>query len=121
GQLGKGGGLKVARGDTFGSAKVAVPAVFEYPGGERRAPVSALRGDLARQPEGGRIELEYVNAGYQLLTGIEIFVVKDPRSRTPDPFPVRVQVGLRRAALDLVAQGVLLAVGARNIVIVERK
>src|SRR5208283_4587530 len=58
--------------------------------------------------------------------GVEELVVKDARGlsgtvRTEDPLLLGVQIGLRRTALDDIAQGFLPAVGLGKIVLVEEE
>ncbi len=76
--------------------------------------------------EGGRIELEDREIGELVVVGIEELVVEDAAGLAgtrlaEDPLLLGVQEGLRRAALDDVAQRLLPAVGLGQIVLVEEK
>ena len=53
------------------------------------------------------------------MIGIEELVVVDLRGFAKDPLPAGLVVGLRRAALDLVAQGVLALIGVGQIGVVQ--
>ena len=73
----------------------------------------------AHQAEAVRVQLEHVHAVMISRTGRNNGSSRCATPLAHDPLAVRPQIGLRGLALDLVAQGVLLAVGARNVVVVE--
>ena len=86
---------------------------------QRGLPLGALGGDLALQAERRRIQLVDADAEHDVLGGVEIFVVVNARAGALDPLAVRAEIRLDGAALDLVAQRVLPAIGLRHVVIIE--
>ena len=75
--------------------------------------------DAARQLEGVGIELEDGDAAEDVLVRIEDAVVINLVVLPEDPLAIGLQIGLRRLALDLIAQNFLLAVGVRDVELVE--
>ena len=53
------------------------------------------------------------------MIGIEDAVVVDLVVLSENPLAIGLQIGLRRLALDLVAQNFLLPVGMRNVELIE--
>ena len=74
-----------------------------------------------RDLEGVRIELEYGDAAENIAVGIEELIVINVGVLAEDPLAVGPQVGLRRFALDFVAQRVLTLVGVGEIELVRQK
>ena len=82
-------------------------------------PVGVRGVDAARQLEGLGIELEDGDAAEAVGVGIEDLVVVNVVVLAENPLAIGLQVGLRRLALDLVAQDLLPLVGVRNVELVE--
>ena len=81
----------------------------------------AVGGDAVRDLEGVRIELEHGDAAENIAVGIEELIVVNVGVLAEDPLAVGAQVGLRRFALDAVAQCVLPLVGVGKIELVGEK
>ena len=79
----------------------------------------ALGGNLPHQLISGRVHLIDDHSAHDILALVEELVVVNARSLAEDPLALRTQIGLHGAALDLVAQRVLPAVGFRHIVVIE--
>ncbi len=77
--------------------------------------------DAARQLESCGIELEYREVAKLVAIGVEKLVVVNIGVLAEDPLAVRIQIGLRRLALNLVAQRVLPLVRVGKIKLVEEK
>src|SRR6201999_1715124 len=92
---------------------------FEDPLMQTLLPMRPLSMDAARQLEGVGIEFEDRDAAKRIRFGIEYAVVINLIALAEDPFAIGLQIGLRRLALDLVAQDLLLAVGVRDVDLIE--
>src|SRR5271165_753328 len=82
-------------------------------------PVCALRMNTPGELEGVGIELEDRDPAEVVGVGVEHLVVVDFVVLPKNPFAIRLQVGLGRLALDLVAQDLLLAVGVRDVELIN--
>ncbi len=80
--------------------------------------MGAVGGDAVRDLEGMGIELEHGDSAKNVAVGIEELVVVDIRMLAENPLAVGAKVGLRRLALDLVAERVLPLVGVGEIELV---
>src|SRR5439155_1605193 len=102
-----------------GSKDIAPPAVLEDPFAQRGLPLRAFRRNLALQSERRRIHFVHTDAEHDGFGGVEIFVVVNARAGPLDPLVLRAEVGLDGAALDLIARGILPAVGRRHVIVIE--
>ena len=117
-QFGQRGHFKGRVATDFSVGEIADPAGFQDPGFFGREPVGARRKNAAAHIECGGIEFDDGKSAEQILLGIEEIVIVNFGIFAKDP-ALRAGVGLRRAALDLVAQSVLALVGVRQISTVE--
>ncbi len=101
--------------------EIANPSGFENPESLLTVPVSAGGVNAPADFKGGRIQLEDIQASEQFMIGIEKLVVVDLRVFTKDPLPAGLVVSLRRAALDLVAEGVLALIGVGQVRVVQHQ
>ena len=83
--------------------------------------MSALRIDSLRDLEGSRIKLEDGNASKLVAIRIEELVIVNVGMLADDPFPVRLEISLRRLAFDPIAQCVLALVGMGKVELVEKE
>ena len=79
----------------------------------------AGRVNAAPDFESRGIEFEDVQSSEQLTVRIEELVVIDLRVFAEDPLPAGLVIGLRGAALDLIAQGVLALIGVGQVGVIE--
>ena len=68
-----------------------------------------------------RIELEDRDSAERVEIGIEEPVVVNLVALPENPLAIGLQIGLRRLAFDLVAQNFLLAIGVRDVKLIEDK
>src|SRR5579864_1153616 len=99
--------------------EIASPSGFKDPESLLTVPVCASSVNAAADFKSGGIQLENIQAAEQFTVGVEELVVVDLRVLTKDPLPARLVVRLCRAALDLVAQGVLALIGEGQVRIVQ--
>ena len=102
------------------AGKIANPARFKQPDFLRSGPVRAGGENTAADVERGGIDFHDAEAAEEILQRAEQIVIIDFGIFAEDP-ALRMGVGLRRAALDLVAQGVLALVGVGEIGFVDEK
>ena len=107
---------RVASDGAFG--KIADPAGFEDPGFLGVQPVGAGGEDAALHLKCDGVEFDDGEAAEELFGGIEEIVVVDLGIFPKNP-ALRAGVGLRRASLYLVVEGVLALVGVGEIGFVE--
>ena len=100
----------------LGSIESSLPSMLEDPLVELRFPVGAGCEDSPRNGESVGIEFKDRDVSERILGGVEELVIKDASRlagllQSEDPFLSRMLKGLRRLALDDVAQGFLPAIG----------
>lgn len=118
GKFGEGSGDEgLVEGDGA-AGEIADPAAFEDPNVLRIGPVRAGSEDAALHFESARINFDDAEAAEGSLSGVEDVVIINFGVFAEDP-ALRLSVGLRRATLDLVAEGVLALVGVGEISFVE--
>src|ERR1039458_7436991 len=81
----------------------------------------SLRLDLPHQLERGGLQFVDIHVHHDFLRGIEQTVVVNVEALPHGPLAVGPVIRLHRLSFDFVAQPVLLAVGVRHVVVIERK
>src|SRR5260370_1441387 len=99
--------------------KIPNPAAFKHPTMLRFGPSGARCKNAAAQLEIRRINFQNAESSEQVLGRIKEIVIVNLVVFSKDP-ALRMSVSLRRPALDLVMQGVLLLVGIRKIGVVQQ-
>src|SRR5580698_32574 len=103
------------------SGEIAYPSAGQRPGVFGLHPGGARGEYSAAYLERLWIELEDAQSAEEVLIGIEKFVILNFRAFAENPLPGWLEIGLRRAAFDLVAQCVLALVGVGKKRIVEQE
>src|SRR5262249_47553546 len=103
------------------AAQVALPTFGADPLVQATIPMRAVGVYPMRKLERSGVELKDGKAAEQVPIGIEELIVVDIRMLAKNPLAIRIQISLRRFALDQVAERVLPLVGVRKIKLVEEK
>ena len=122
----EGGVAEFADTGLVGALKIVHPAVLKAPLAAIGVPEDALGEDAASKRESCGIELEDGEVGEFVAIAVEELVIKDAAGLTgarmaEDPGLLGMKDGLRRAALDDVAQLLLAAIGLGQVELVEQE
>jgi hypothetical protein len=120
GKFGESGDLEGLVADDRALVEIADPAGLEDPGVFGVEPASARGENAALHLEGGGIEFDDTESAEKLFGGIEEIVIVNLEIFPENP-ALRAGVGLRRLALDLVAERVLTLVGVGKVDVVENE
>jgi len=94
--------------------KITEPAGLKNPNGLMAVPVSAGRVDAPLISNVAASSSKTFKVAEKLLIRVEEFVIVNFRVFAQNPLPARLVVGLRGAALDLIAESVLALIGRKG-------